>query len=435
MKKKNKNSSIDSSELLDIDQLEEIKEKNLELGIEIVNKNKEELEFEREERFRRFATGKTLDRDKVKYNFSAKTIILVVLFLVVVIYLLHEYGPIFGIHFRNKQYNLEDHKIELVTTDRDIYKMYNQEILVYSNNNIKTYNNKGKITWDYTFSENFTPSMYIEGKYLIITNDSTGTIFLFENKKEILNKKVDGIIKNVFMDKYGNFAVEYTNASGYTSMVSVYNKSGKNKFDIYLPQEPIVSLTLLDYATKALVVQADATAFNIGLKFKFIDTSLPEDKNIKEVASLDNQFIYDINIQGNEVYALLDDKIICIELNTGNIKEIKSFQNTQMLYVAIKYNYYTYVEKNLDSNKYIIESFNYRGNSISNMNIDALPKSFVGGNLINYYIYQDRILAVNKWGIELRDIETTFTPKQVIVFNDEKSLALIYTNKIYIIDL
>ena len=54
---------------------------------------------------------------------------------------------------------------------------------------------------------------------------------------------------------------------------------------------------------------------------------------------------------------------------------------------------------------------------------------------INYYIYQEHVYIQNKWGVELEQREIGFTPKQTVVFNNCKSIALIYTNKIYILNI
>ena len=42
---------------------------------------------------------------------------------------------------------------------------------------------------------------------------------------------------------------------------------------------------------------------------------------------------------------------------------------------------------------------------------------------------------VNKWGIEVLSKDLTNVPKNIIIFGDDKSAALIYTNKIDIVNL
>lgn len=430
---KNKNSSVFLKEE------ETTLEKDIEQGIDIVNRNREELNNERLQRINKFernASGQMIERPKIRYRISTKTIAFIICFIVLITWLLNDYGPIFGIHINNSiSTSMEENKIELVTKDSDIYGMYNEELFVYSNNTITTYNEKKEVTWTHVFSDSFSPNIYVEGKYMLVTNNSTGTIYLFENRNEILNKKIDGVIKNAFLDKYGNMALEYSSESGFNNIISVYDKRGKNKFDAYLTQENIISMKMLNNAQKIIFLEAVTNSSNIGVKFRVIDISKSEDEQIKDIVSLDNQFVYDFNIQGKNIYALLDDKIVQIDIETGNVTNLKEFNNTQLIFVALNENYYTYLERNLQENQYVIENVNYNGTKISTTNIDSVPKSMISSDFVNYYIYQNHVFILNKWGIELKTHETNFTPKKCVVFNNNKSLALIYTNKIYVINL
>lgn len=430
---KNKNSSVFLKEA------ETTLEKDIEQGIDIVNRNREELNSERNQRINKFernANGQLIERPKIRYRISTKTIVFIVCFILLITWLLNDYGPIFGIHINNRvSTSLEENKIELVTKDSDIYGMYDEELFVYSNNTITTYNNKNEITWTHVFSDSFSPNIYVEGKYMLVTNNSTGTVYLFENSKEVLNKKIDGTIKNAFLDKYGNMALEYSNESGFNNVISVFDKRGRNKFDAYLTQENIISMKMLNNAEKIIFTEAVTNSSNIGVKFRMIDISKSEEEQIKDIVALDNQFVYDFNIQGKNIYALLDNKIIQIDIDTGNVTPLKEFNNTQLIFVALNKNYYTYLERNLQENKYVIENMNYNGTKISTTSIESLPKSMITSDFVNYYIYPNHVFILNKWGIELKSHETNFTPKQCVVFNNNKSLALIYTNKIYVINL
>lgn len=430
---KNKNSSVF------LEEAETTLEKDIEQGIDIVNRNREELNNERNQRINKFernANGQIIERPKIRYKISTSTIICIVAFIILVTWFLNAYGPIFGINLNRKvSTNIDENKIELVTKDSDIYGMYNEELFVYSNNTITTYNEKCEVTWTHVFSDSFTPSIYVEGRYMLVTNDSTGTVYLFENRNEILNKKIDGVIKNAFIDKYGNIALEYSNESGFNNIISVYDKRGRNKYDAYLTQENIISMKMLDNANKIVFSEAVTDSSNIGTKFRIIDISKSESEQIKDIISLDNQFVYDFNVQGKNIYALLDDKIIQIDIETGNSTVLKEFDSTQMLFVALSDSYYTYLERDLKENKYVIENVNYSGTKISTTNVDSVPKTMINSNFVNYYIYQDHIYILNKWGVELQSRETNFTPKKCIVFNNDKSLAMIYTNKIYVVNL
>lgn len=435
-RKKNKNSSVFLDEVNNVDLSVE---DDIAKGVDIVNKNKEELERQRNSRINRFernANGQMIERPKIRYKISSSTILIICAFIILIVWLLYNYGPIFGININNNaNVPIDSNRIELVTKDSDIYGMYDEQLYVYSNNTITLYNNKCEVTWTYNFSESFSPNIYVEGKYMLVTNNSTGRIYLFESQNEILNKKIDGIIKNSFIDKYGNIAIEYANESGYNNIISVYDKKGNNKYDTYLSQENIISLKMLDNAKKLFFAEAISNSSNIGVRIRMIDISKNEGEQIKEIITLDNHFMYKFIVEGKNIYALLDDSIVQIDINSGSMNTLKEFDTTQMLFVALNSDYYTFLERDISQDKYVIQNVNYSGQTVSSTYIDSVPKDMISSEYINYYIYQDYIHILNKWGVDLGIRQTNFTPKKSIIFNNNKSLALIYTNKIYIINL
>ena len=166
------------------------KEDSLSDGLKIVNKHNKKVESIREKRI-----GKTqlevrqeiiedqYEKENKRIFFKRMILFFVIVFIVILAYLFFEYGPIFGISITDS--NIENVKIDIITADSDIYKMYNEELLVYSNQQVTTYNKNGNITWTYKLDQVFTPNIYIFGKYMVISNNINGTFYLFENKKEI----------------------------------------------------------------------------------------------------------------------------------------------------------------------------------------------------------------------------------------------------------
>lgn len=437
MKKRNKNKN--SSIFLEEENIEENSlERDISQSINIVNRNREELENQRKDRinkFERTAGGQLIERPKHRYNVNFKVIVTICIIVITLVWILYDFGPYYGIHIKPIDTDINSSKIELVSKESDVYGEYNNELFVYSNNCITTYNENSKVTWSYTFSESFTPSIYVSGRYLLVTNDSTGMTYLFEGHNEILNKKIDGKIKKAFLDKYGNIAIEYSANSGYNNIISVFNKKGDNTYNIFLNQDTIIDLKLLDSAQRIVVCEAVTNSSTIGIKFKEIDISKDENERIKDVISLDNQFVYNFMIQGRDIYALLDNKIVKININTGNTTELKKFDSTQLIFVALNDDYYTVVERDATQEAYNVQNIGYSGNIVSTSKLEALPKNMISTDIVNYYIYQDNVKILNKWGVDLGERKINFTPKKCVTFNNSKSLALIYTNKIYIINL
>lgn len=404
-------------------------------GISILNRHKQQLREKRMERL------KSLNEEQVEgveeKGYKKRTLLLTVLFLLllIIVYLFFSYGPIFGISI-HKINGLEDaNKVEIVTTDNDIYDTYHNELLVYSNQVLRTYNSDGKITWEYKITETFTPTIFIQGKYMAVVNNSNGTIYYFENKKEILNKKIDGEIQNVYMDATGNMAIEYS-TTGYKKVVGVYTSKGKNLYNTYLSSGSIIDIKLQNQGKQLIIAQTNTTSFKVGIDIFSVDGTASEN-NIKQLAKIDNNFAYHLTIQKQNLIILLDDKLVSLNINTGNMTTIKEFDSSQILHIAPAENYYISVEKLLNSEEHLykIETVRFDQTRISELDINNVPKYIKNSGLLNYLVYQDKLQVINKWGIEIKNVNITTPPKDIVVFDQEKSVGLIYTNKIYIVKL
>ena len=134
---------------------------------------------------------------------------------------------------------------------------------------------------------------------------------------------------------------------------------------------------------------------------------------------------------------MLDSKIINCNINTATVTDIKSFDKSQILFNSLSSNYYTYVKKELgsDINKYNINTERFDGTIIANTNCDNSPKLMKNSGYLNYFVYQDKLQVINKWGVEIKNTDISFPPKEIVVFDREKCIALIYSNKVYFINM
>ncbi len=403
-------------------------------GIDIVNSHNEKVNEERKERIYEKQNEEIEEDNNVRHRIRPVLIAFILVIIIAIFYVVFEYGPIFGINIIKNDGISEDKKIDIITSEDDIYDMYNQELLVYSNNVVSTYNSYCQKTWSYDLAENFVPTIYTYNEYMVIANNSNGLIYMFENKKEMFSKKIDGIIQDVYIDEYGNIAVEYS-TTGYKKIIGVYDRNGREKFNAYLSSTTIIDIKMIENCTKLLVAQADSNSFSIGVTLNIVD-STKENDNISELCRFDNNLLYDMNIQGQNAIVLLNNKISKVNLINGNVSDIKVFDDSQLLFVSIYDNYYTCCSKELNNqDKYIVTTTQYNGTNISTLEVENSPKSLYGRNLLNYFLYQNYLQVINKWGIEVKKIPIDILPKDIVIFNNEKSVGLIYTNKIYIVNL
>lgn len=315
-----------------------------EIGIQIVNSHYDKLKEIREERLKGNQEKNEDKKEEVRYKIKPLLVGFIIVLIILMIYIVFEYGPLFGININKNGGILEDSTISIVTSENDIYQMYNQELLIYSNNAVSTYNQYCQKTWEYDLEDTFTPNIYIYNRYMVIANNTNGTIYMFENKKELFNKKIDGTIQNIYIDEQGNIAIEYS-TTGYKKVIGVYDKSGKSKFDTYLSSNTLVNLKMIENCKKLLIVQANSNSFKIGMDISIVDSTRETD-NITEICTIDNSMLYDIRVEGQNAFMLLDNRMIKMDLNNGNMTDIKTFDNNQLLFAIIGVDYYTCLEKN-----------------------------------------------------------------------------------------
>lgn len=402
----------------------EINNEDLSKGIEIANKYNTRKKIERDKRIKK-------DINKEERKIKPIIICLIWGIILILLFIFLYYAPLFGISINRSNGIDEDNKIDIVSTDSDIYESYCSDLLIYSNQKITTYNSRGKKNWEYELSSKFTPNIYIKNQFMIVSNNSNGKIYLFENKKEILNTKIDGEIDEIFIDENGNYVVEYS-TSGYKKVLGVYSKKGKNLYNAYLSSNPIVNIKMIDNAKQLVVIQTNTSTFKSGITVSLINSASEE--NINEIATFDNNFIYDLTIQNRNIIMLLDDKIVKCNIDTKDVANIYTFDSSQVMFIGLSSNYYSLISKELKDNQenaYSLISNRLDNTNVSKNKITDSPKMFQNTSVLNYLIYQDSLQIINKWGVEVKNIKLDFPPKNIVIFNNGKTIALIYSNKIY----
>ena len=435
-KKKNSQEESDTKRRRKIDLDQAYKQE-----VKIINKQKQQEEKSRSKRI-----GKPYNQiraelqEKKHKGDSVKTFAfcLGVIIIVFLVYMYIEYGQILGLSIY-KNNNLDNaKKIDIVSTDQDIYRQYNSDIIVYSNQIVKLYDTSAKDIFEFKLPEAFTPEIYSNNSYMMVVNKAKGIIYYFLGKDEILDKKIDGTVNAVYIDNDGNFALEYS-ASGYKKVVGVYDKSGNNLYNAYLDSNAILDIKLLNEGKKLIIAQVTTDSLTVGVSIKQIDGTKTND-NIKEIINLKNATLYNLTIKGQNIIMLLDSGIELYNIDTAKQSTIKSFDKLQASFIDINNNYYSIIEdkadiENTNNHNYAFETTEYDSKSLGNTSLQNIPKYIKSGKLIACLIYQDKLQVINKWCKVVKDIKIAFPPKDDLIFNNEKNLALIYSNKIYILNI
>ena len=420
--------------------MQEISDTDFNDGIKIVIKHKEKLKKQREDRKNNVKSEKIEKFEETNSYLKVRTVVLGFVFMIIVLlmFMFVNYGPFIGIGLNRQTTLNEDYKIDILSSDYEIFDTYCSDLLIYNNQKIETYNSRGVKNWEYELPSQFNPKIYIKDRFMIISNNSSGKIYLFENKKEILNTKIDGIISEIYLDETGNYVVEYS-SSGYKNILGAYNKKGKSLYNAYLSTESLIDVKMIQNGKQLITFNLNTSTFKTVIDVCLIDSS--STKEIKTIATIDNNCIYNLTIQNRNIIMLLDDKIVKCNIDTGEVTNIYSFDTNQLMYISLSKNYYSLVSKEIDldsnsyKNGYAVLSNRFDNTSISRYDIVESPKMMKTSSVLNYFIYQNKLQVVNKWGLEVKSVEIEFPPKDVVIFNNSKSIALIYTNKVYIANI
>ncbi len=375
----------------------------------------------------------TNQKEEKKFDLSKFILTLVLIISIILIYFFFKYASIFGINL-----NLDGKSVtlDIVTNDDNIYDNYMDELLVYSNQQLFTYNKKGKLTWNYNLEQSFVPNIYVEDNYMIVSNNTSGYIYLFYQKKEILNKKIEGTINNIYIDEYGNFAVEYS-TSGYKKVIATFDKKGNCLSEIYLDSDAIINIQILGNANKLILTKVISTSYNAGTKILSFDlTSSSQDS--KDIYTIENDIVFNVLRTDNKINFITSSAIYTFNIQTNEFKKIKEFEKSQLLFYDISDTYYSVVYKSLDqeeSNSYYFDTSSYLNESISSNNIETSPMMVKSMGYLSYLVYQNNVKIYNKWGIKIKEINIKLYPKNIVLFNNGKTVALIYSNKIDVVNI
>ncbi|MEG1363860.1 MAG: hypothetical protein RSC92_05475, partial [Clostridia bacterium] len=235
---------------------------------------------------------------------------------------------------------------------------------------------------------------------------------------------------NIFLDYNGNIAIVYS-STGYKTMISVINKNGEEKYNINLNLTTISNIELIDNGNKLILFEIDTSSITAGSKISLIE--LKNNNDIKPVKKFDNEIVFDYILNKNELIVLTNKTLLKYDINK-NLTLIENLSETQTNYIAISKNKY-YATIKSENNKYNFNTTRFDKVLISTTELNKLPKYIKNNGDLTYIVSDDKIIVINKWGIRLKDINVNIAPNDIIIFDNETTIALIYQNKIELVNI
>lgn len=170
--------------------------------------------------------------------------VLISIIIVAILYLCQEeFRNWIDINILRKELEEED----IVTIDLDTGKsnqvyVYNKYIAILNNQKIKLYSNYGEEISSIDVSIN-KALFSANDKYLAIAEDCGAEVYLILDKTYLWNKKTEGEIQQVHVNRNGYVAI-ITNDTTYKSILTLYNSDGTQLFKSYFSDTKIVDISI-----------------------------------------------------------------------------------------------------------------------------------------------------------------------------------------------
>ncbi len=443
MAKEKKKKSKVNHKLLD-------KEKSDTLGIEIANKAaekrrkvqgkittkkvkhiKEKLKKAKKIKIPKIRSEKSYFNFKLKEKISSFSKVLTLAIVLILIVVGFQYRHIFGITLKKDVTKKDNVLIELATPNNDVYS-YKNEVLTYSNGILKTYSKYGKKTWEYKFEEIFTPDININEGYLQVTNKDTGYIYVFENGYEIARIKIEGEIRESSISSKGETAVLYS-YPGIKSAIGVYGKNGKESSKIKLENNNVINFKLTD--DKKYIVYTEVVMQGVSISEKINVVKRSNINDIKEIKNINAEIINSLKLEGDNIDVVTDSRISRYEIN-GNVELEERLDNKNITYVDYDNKDLVFLSKKRDADstsQLVIKKIgSVKEKTVS---ISDVPRNLHYEKGLIYVTFQKSLEVYNIFGSKIKGYESENIISSIRIFNSGKSIAVIYSNKIEIVNI
>ena len=319
-------------------------------------------------------------------------------------------------------------QIELQTANSKVVPFGN-EILVFGNGKITSYNIQGKKTGEIYLDDIIDPDIQTSGKYIQVIDKDKGIVYVYKNKYEVARIKTNGQIYSGNINSDGTSVIEYS-ANGNKGQIGIYDNNGKIRYNIKLGNGIIGKYVLSDNSRFLTYVDVNTQGISLCTNINLVDLhSIKEDySNITTIHTVDNALAYDIYWEGKNIIARLDDNYMRYNISS-NKKEIIKISERQVVNVSDCRKRFASISIDKEGN-YMLSIRKFTSDAMKEILIENAPKHFEYENGIAYICYGKKIEAYNDFGMKLKHYDSDFAITTPIIFNNGRSLAMLISNKL-----
>ena len=359
-------------------------------------------------------------------GFTKKQIVaavLIALGLVIVLCLMNysEFGLVL-----NKKITDEDVvKVDLISTNNKIYSYYN-EVLIADSDKITTYNKYGRKTWEIKMQGAIDAKIVTNGKYLQIINTDKSIAYVFNDKYETAQIRVEGKILSGNITSKGDSVIEYE-ASGNKKILGVYDKHGKARYNVKLSNNTIGQYILSEDSKKLVYVDVNINGISVASSIKLVE--LKDSAKVVEFALKENSLIYEMDLVGTKLTYRTDKAIVQLDINTKKEKK-SSVEQSGVVSLDLDENKYSYVEFN--NGKYLLGIKSIGGKDKEKIEIKEMPKHYIYSKNKVYVCFQKEMYVYNDYKMMIKEYNSDMVITKPVILGEGNNIAFLVSNKLII---
>lgn len=392
---------------------------------------KDVKKFQKEQaREKRKGNTSNLKENIENFKFTTKhLIILLVIVLGIVAYYVTDNYHVLGLVINREITSKDVNIIDTMYTD-NIVLDYRDKILVFQKGSLIAYNLNGTEAWSKKLEEIYTPSIYTSGKYIQVTNNDTGYIYILDGEYEISRIKIEGEILSSKINSDGTSVVEYS-TSGLKTALGVYSKKGKELYSLKLTTNTLSDYALSENSKVLAYSYADISGISLVTKVDVIELDKLNDKeySYETIVTKNNELVYKMYWEGKNLNILLNDSIV--KYNYSSKKQTSyDITSLNVIDMDICNNTLAYVSQSSESSAYLLNVINYDMSLKSSVEVVEPPKYYIYSNGLIYVCYQKQMDIYNKYGTRVKSYVSDTVITRPVIYNDGKCIAMYISNKI-----
>ncbi len=367
-------------------------------------------------------------------------IILITIIVLIIVY-------IFNIQFRNwcdkhilgKEILQEDtREIEIDGDENPQVYAFDKYICLFRRKTIEFYNKVGTKVGEIETNIN-NAKFASAGRYLAICEQDGKEFYLIDGKEKVYENEVDGTISQINVSRSGFVSVVLSNNS-YKSIVSVYNKEGKEIFKTNLVTSRVVDVSISQDSQYLAIAEVDISGILTKSTIQIVSIELAQTKPAEAIVYKyevpEGKLIINVKYQEKQkLICMYNDSIEVLQEQKSS--ELVGFENRKTTFMTIELNNRIAILEEKTTGEYTSDTY---VNIINPENKREIQ--YIANGVVKSLHTSNKRIAINT-GSELHIISTNgFLVKKYISsteINDivmtDSLVGVIYRDKIQIINL